>query len=104
MVEAKRTQATLLFVQALVDAQATERLVANLRKRINGSLEDIRGVFTSLDLEDAGVLPAKTFQAACATLGVVLSSKEQAWVQQAVLTADGSGSMNWRVFCDAFRE
>eukprot|EP00878_Enallax_costatus_P035636 GHUV01039820.1.p1 GENE.GHUV01039820.1~~GHUV01039820.1.p1 ORF type:complete len:188 (+),score=77.77 GHUV01039820.1:629-1192(+) len=87
--------------QALVDAQGTERLVANLRKRINGTLDEIRAVFTSFDPEGTGVLPAKKFQAACATLGVVLSAKEQEWVRQAV--SDGS-DVKWVAFCDAFRE
>lgn len=90
------------LLQALVDSQATERLVANLRKRINGTIDEIRAVFTSFDPEGTGLLPPKMFQAACATLGVVLSAKEQAWVQQAVV--DGSGNVRWHVFCDAFRE
>lgn len=89
-------------LQALVDAQGTERLAANLRKRINGTLEEIRAVFTSFDREGTGLLPAKKFQAACATLGVVLSTKEQDWVRQAV--SDGSGNVNWVAFCDAFDE
>uniref|UniRef100_A0A383VS12 EF-hand domain-containing protein n=1 Tax=Tetradesmus obliquus TaxID=3088 RepID=A0A383VS12_TETOB len=90
--------------QALVDAQATEKLVANLRKRIKGSVADMRSVFASFDTAATGVLPHKTFEAGCAALGVVLSAKEHAWVQQAAMTADGSGMVHWGVFCDAFRE
>jgi hypothetical protein len=87
--------------QALVDAQATERLVANLRKRINGSIEDMRAVFGSFDKADSGVLPAKTFTAACAALGVVLSPQERAWVGRAC-AADTAGAASWRSFCGAF--
>lgn len=88
-------------MQALVDAQATERLVANLRKRINGSIEDVRVAFGSFDTADSGVLPAKTFTAACAALGVVLAPQERAWVTRAC-TADAAGAVSWHSFCDAF--
>jgi len=92
----------LLLKQALVDAQATERLVANLRKRINGSVADMRAVFESFDTASSGVVPSKTFQAACAALGVVLSPMEKAWVKSAA--ADASGHVRWCVFCDAFTD
>jgi Ca2+-binding EF-hand superfamily protein len=88
-------------MQALVDAQATERLVANLRKRINGSIADMHAVFKSFDSAGNGVLPAKAFTAACAALGVVLSPQEQAWVKRAC-TADAHGSVSWHAFCGAF--
>lgn len=78
-------------------------LVANLRKRINGSVADMRAVFASIDTAGSGLLPAKAFQAGCATLGVVLSAKEQAWVQQAATAADGI-LISWAAFCDAFKE
>lgn len=88
-------------MQALVDAQATERLAANLRKRINGSVADMRAVFESFDTAGSGALPARTFQAACAALGVVLSAMEQQWVKNTA--ADSStGAVNWKLFCDAF--
>jgi hypothetical protein len=90
--------------QALVDAQATEKLVADLRKRIKGSVADMRAVFASFDTAATSVLPHKTLEAGCAALGVVLSAKEHAWVQQAAMAADGSGMVHWGVFCDAFRE
>lgn len=83
-----------------MDAQATERLVLNLRKRINGTVADMRAVLESFDTANSGVLPAKSFQAACAALGVVLSPMEQAWVKRAA--TDMSGCVNWGVFCDAF--
>mgnify|MGYP001811169355 CR=1 FL=1 len=35
--------------QALVDAQSTAKLVSNLRKRIRGSVEEMRAVFESFD-------------------------------------------------------
>lgn len=89
--------------QALVDAQATERLVANLRKRINGSIADMRAVFESFDNAGSGVLPAKAFTAACAALGVVLSPQEQAWVKRAC-TADAYGSVSWHAFVGAFAD
>lgn len=91
-----------LYKQALVDAQATERLVANLRERINGSVADMQAVFESFDTASSGVVPAKTFQAACAALGVVLSPMEKAWVKSAA--ADASGDVRWCVFCDAFAD
>jgi Ca2+-binding EF-hand superfamily protein len=92
----------LCYMQALVDAQATERLVANLRKRINGSIADMRAVFESFDNAGSGVLPAKAFTAACAALGVVLSPQEQAWVKRAC--TDATGSVSWHAFCGAFAD
>lgn len=89
-------------LQALVDAQATERLVANLRKRINGSIDDMRAVFESFDKLGSGVLPAKAFQAACAALGVVLSLQEQALVKRAA--TDAYGAVSWHSFVDAFAD
>jgi hypothetical protein len=88
------------MLQALVDAQATEKLVSNLRLRIHGTVDEMRLVFASFDSVGAGVLPEKLFQAGCAALGAVLSPKEQEWVQR---TATSSNSMiDWRIFCDAF--
>jgi hypothetical protein len=88
-----------------VDAQATQRLVANLRKRINGSVADMRAVFASLDAAGAGALPHKAFLAACAALGVVLSATELAWVQRtAADDAAAPGVVQWTAFCDAFDE
>lgn len=89
--------------QALVDAQATERLVANLRKRINGSVADMRAVFESFDSAGSGMLPDRQFKAACAALGVVLSAQEQAWVRRAATDA-ASGAVSWRAFCDSFAD
>jgi hypothetical protein len=90
--------------QALADAQATERLVANLRKRINGSMADMRVVFESFDAAGSGLLPYKAFQVACAALGVVLSPQEQAWVKaRAAAGADApAGCVKWGAFCEAF--
>lgn len=85
-----------------MDAQATERLVANLRKRINGSVADMRTVFESFDKASSGVLPPRAFQAACAALGVVLSPQEQAWVKHAA--TDASSGVSWHAFCDAFAD
>eukprot|EP00775_Hariotina_reticulata_P006099 gene6099-6337_t len=86
--------------QALVDAQAAEKLVSNLRSRIHGTVDEMRLVFASFDSTCAGALPEKLFQAGCAALGVVLSPKEQDWVQR---TATSSNNMvDWRIFCDAF--
>lgn len=87
-----------------MDAQGSERLCASLRKRINGTVAEMRAVFTSFDPQLTGVLPAKTFEAACAALGVVLSAKEQAWVQHAAVVANGSGDVDWQVFCSAFQD
>lgn len=87
-------------MQALVDAQTTERLVANLRKRINGSVADMRAIFGSFEAPGgagAGALPPKAFTAGCAALGVVLSAKEQAWVAGLA----PAGAVDWRAFCDA---
>jgi len=41
--------------QALVDAQATARLVANLRKRVRGTVAEMRAVFESFDQVGGGV-------------------------------------------------
>jgi hypothetical protein len=90
------------LLQQLVDAQATERLVCNLHKRINGTVADMRAVFESFDKAGSGVLPAKAFQAACAAVGVVLSPHEQAWVKRAA--ADAAGAVKWTVFVDAFAD
>eukprot|EP00879_Flechtneria_rotunda_P002409 GHRR01002605.1.p1 GENE.GHRR01002605.1~~GHRR01002605.1.p1 ORF type:complete len:356 (+),score=108.73 GHRR01002605.1:120-1187(+) len=88
--------------QGLVDAQNIQKLTANLRKRINGSVEDMRAVFASFDPEGNGQLPAKTFQAGCAALGVVLSPKEQAWIQRECTAADNK--VDWKAFCNAFSD
>ncbi|KAF8071076.1 elmoA [Scenedesmus sp. PABB004] len=78
--------------QALVDAQATAALVANLRKRVNGGTADMVAVFQSFDADGSGLLPAKAFQAGCAALGVVLSPKEAAWPCCALDTTGGAMS------------
>lgn len=97
-----RVMSCAALLQALVDAQATERLVANLRKRVNGSIADMRAVFESFDSAGSGMLPDRAFKAACAALGVVLSAQEQAWVKRAA--TDAAGSVSWEAFCDSFAE
>ena len=82
-----------------MDAQSTSKLVANLRKCINGSVPEMEAVFASFDPAGSGLLPAKTFQAGCAALGVVLSPSEWTWVQRAA--TDASGMISWRQFCAA---
>jgi len=88
--------------QALVDARATDKLVTNLRQRINGSLSDMIKVFKSFDDSDIGTLPPKEFQAALASLGVVLSSKEQELVTRVADARDGSRQMLYMEFCHLF--
>lgn len=86
--------------QALADVHATYKLASNLRKRIHGSVEDLRAVFDSFDQEKCGHLPERRFHAGCAALGVVLSCKEREWVGRVAAAADGSGAVNYGAFCD----
>jgi Ca2+-binding EF-hand superfamily protein len=90
------------LLQALVDARATDKLVTNLRQRINGSLSDMIKVFKSFDDGGTGALAPKEFQAALASLGVVLSSKEQELVIRVAETRDGSRQMLYLEFCHLF--
>ena len=86
----------------MVDARATDKLVTNLQQRINGSLSDMIKVFKSFDDSGCGTLPPKEFQAALASLGVVLSSKEQELVTRVADTLDGSRQMLYMEFCHLF--
>jgi len=54
--------------------------------------------------DNVGVLPPRKFEAGCAALGVVLSAKEHEWVGRAAAAGDGSAGVDYRAFCDAFRD